>query len=189
MANKLCEYTLLVQFDLIDCTCSTCLHIMLHIKLDLTCQHTFLISLATYLNVQNLDKLPVSCFWEIIELYWNSSMRTCDLFICCYYYLHDFSCFANARPINKIRFYQETYIKWGQVLSLPGSMLWVWNNYLPSTESLIYIYFQKLYMLNCNKLMHPLHGLQICTGRPYSFGCHKIWSDMSSRSIADLQLR
>lgn len=39
------------------------------------------------------------------------------------------------------------------------------------------------------KLMHPLYELRIRTWRPYWFGCHKIWSDMSSRSIADLQLR
>lgn len=44
-------------------------------------------------------------------------------------------------------------------------------------------------MLNCQKLMHPLYELRIRTWRPYWCGCHKIWSDMSSRSIADLQLR
>lgn len=44
-------------------------------------------------------------------------------------------------------------------------------------------------MLNCKKLMPPLYELRIRTWRPYWFGCHKIWSDMSSRSIADLQLR
>ena len=44
-------------------------------------------------------------------------------------------------------------------------------------------------MSNCKKLMHPRCELRIRTWRPYWCGCHKIWSDMSSRSIADLQLR